>query len=66
MVLYEKVFEARTDEQTITSIWAVVRLDETIEFKYDGKRYTRKLRRSGEYVGFTFKGWFFKRGVWEK
>ena len=66
MVLYEKVFEARTDEQTYTTIWAVVKPDETVEFKYDGKRYTRKLRRSGEYVGFVFKGWFFKRGVWEK
>ena len=67
MVLYEKVFEARTDEQTYTSIWAVVNMEkETVEFKYDGKRYKRKLRRDGAYVGFTFRGWFFKREAWEK
>ena len=67
MVLYEKVFEAQTDGQTFTQIWAVVdTMHETVEFKYDGKRSKRKLRRNGAYVGFTFKGWFFKRGTWEE
>lgn len=67
MVLYEKVFVAQTDDQTYTQIWAVVdAAHETVEFIYDGKRYKRKLKRSGAYVGFTFKGWFFKRGTWEK
>ncbi len=67
MVLYGADFEAKTDDQTYTLIYAVINeAHETAEFNYDGKRYTRKLRRNGEYVGFIFRGWFFKRGVWEK
>ena len=61
MVLYGVDFEAKTDDQTYTLIYAVVNpMTESVDFNYDGKRYTRKLRRKGAYVGFIFKGWFFK------
>ena len=57
MVLYGADFVCRTDEQTFTHIWAVAdERKEFVTFKYDGKRYKRKLRNG---TGFLFKGWLF-------
>ena len=55
-----KIFEARTDFWTYTSILCKVDGNK-VKFNYDGKYYTRKLHEISEYyIGFTFNGDWYK------
>ena len=67
MVLYEKVFETEREDgkNYWFEIWAVVDMEhETVEFKVNEKRYTRKLKRKNGKIGFVFEGLFYSRKDW--